>query len=67
MVMDKMLLGPPLHCKKGYRFPVPSRDDTYQTLPGQETFNYFRPGKGNATKCIDAHNVNVSGPVCYLT
>ncbi len=26
-------------------FPVPSRDVTYQTLPGREYFNYSRPGR----------------------
>ncbi len=25
-------------------FPVPSRDATYQTLPGRELFNYSRTG-----------------------
>ncbi len=34
-----------LHCKKGYRFPVPSRDVTNQTPPGRELWNCFRPGK----------------------
>ncbi len=32
-----------LHCKKKVcGFPVPSRDVTNQTLPGQEYFNYSR-------------------------
>jgi hypothetical protein len=31
--------------KKGYRFPVPSRYVTNQTLPDREKFNYSRPGR----------------------
>ncbi len=31
--------------KKVIGFPVPSRDVTYQTLPGQELLNYSRPGR----------------------
>jgi hypothetical protein len=34
-----------VHCKKGNVFPVPSRDVTFQTLPGRELLNYFRPGR----------------------
>ncbi len=35
-----------LHCKKKVsHFPVPSRDVTDQTLPGQEKLNYSRPGR----------------------
>ncbi len=34
-----------LHCKKVIDFPVLSRDVTNQTLPGQEKFNYSRPGR----------------------
>jgi hypothetical protein len=30
--------------KKVSGFPVPSRDVTFQTLPGREQFNYSRPG-----------------------
>jgi hypothetical protein len=29
--------------KKVINFPVPSRDVTYQTLPGREYFNYIPP------------------------
>ncbi len=29
--------------KKVNDFPVPSRDVTYQTLPGREKFTYSRP------------------------
>ncbi len=36
-----------LHCKKKVNdLPVPSRDVTYQTLPGREYLNYFQPGRG---------------------
>jgi hypothetical protein len=31
--------------KKGYRFSLPSRDATYQTLPGWELLNYSQPGR----------------------
>ncbi len=31
--------------KKVNDFPVPSRDITYQTLPGREQFNFSRPGR----------------------
>jgi hypothetical protein len=31
--------------KKGYPFPVPSRDVTNQTFTGRELFKYFRPGR----------------------
>jgi hypothetical protein len=31
--------------KKVNDFPVPSRDVTDQTLPGQEKLNYSRPGR----------------------
>jgi hypothetical protein len=31
--------------KKVSDFPVPIRDVTNQTLPGQELFNYSRPGR----------------------
>jgi hypothetical protein len=34
-----------LHCKKGFRFSLPNRDVTYQTLPGREKLNYSRPGR----------------------
>ncbi len=37
-----MEIGLVLHCKKVSR---PSRDVTYQTLPGREQFNYSRPGR----------------------
>jgi hypothetical protein len=34
----------PIHCNKRLAvFPVPSRDVTYQTLPGREYLNYSRP------------------------
>ncbi len=39
---------PPPRCysvKKGYHFPVPSRDVTYQTLPGRELFYFIFPGQ----------------------
>jgi hypothetical protein len=35
----------PVHCKKGYRFSVPSRQVTNQTLPGRELFKSSRPGR----------------------
>jgi hypothetical protein len=36
----------PIHCNKRLAvFPVPSRDVTYQTLPGREYLNFF-PAKG---------------------
>ncbi len=31
------------YCKQANDFPVPSRDVTYQTLPGREQFNHSRP------------------------
>ncbi len=32
-----------VHCKKGYRFPIPSQDVKYQTLPGRESLIIHRP------------------------
>ncbi len=34
-----------MHCKKGYRSSVPSRDFTNQTLPGRILLNYSRLGR----------------------
>jgi hypothetical protein len=37
-----------IHCKKD--FPVPSRDVTNQTLPGQGEFGYFHTGWGQENR-----------------
>jgi hypothetical protein len=42
-----------LHCKKSFAvFPSPSRDVTYQTLPGRESNNLIIPIQGEFLQCM---------------